>query len=433
MRLAAAWAIYTERRLLVILLLGFSSGLPLALTGSTLAGWMRDEGVDLKTIGLFALVGLPYVLKFIWAPFVDHVRIPFLTRLLGRRRSWLLLTQAAVAASLVMMGLVDPKAAPVLMAGAALLVAFCSATQDIVIDAFRVESLPREEQAAAMANYVAAYRIAMLTSTGGAVGLVAWLQAQGFPREAGWSLGYTAMAALIGVGMLATLFAQEPDPADAREEPGNLAGRFRRAVLDPFSDFAAKRQWLTILFFIVLYKLADAYAGHMLFPFALDIGFDKAVYAGISSTIGFAAALAGGFFGGWLVNALGQTRSLWIGGILQTASNLVFSWLAFMGAVPWALAVAISVENFTGAIGTVVFVGWISSLCTARSFTATQFALLSALAAVGRTFISASAGHVAEATGWPMFFLVATLTGGPGLFLLWWLGRSKAIEQQPGA
>lgn len=427
-RLAAAWAIYTEKRLVIILLLGFSSGLPLALTGSTLSGWMRDEGVDLKTIGLFSLVGLPYVLKFIWAPVIDHVRLPFLTRRLGRRRGWLVTTQVALAVSLVLMGLVNPVATPVLMAFAALLVAFCSATQDIVIDAFRVESLPKDEQAAGMANYVAAYRIAMLVSTGGAVSLVAFLQSHGLMRETGWSLGYAAMAALMGVGLIASLLATEPDAADARTEPVGLLRQIRHAVIDPFADFAKKRQWATILAFVVFYKLADAYAGHMLFPFALDIGFDKATYAGISSTAGLAAALAGGFVGGWLVNALGQTRALWIGGIIQTVSNLVFCWLAYMGPDPMALGIAITVENFTGAIGTVVFVGWISSLCTARSFTATQFALLSALAAVGRTFISASTGYVAAAIGWVPFFIFATVTGIPGLLLLWWLGRANAIE-----
>ncbi|MDO8422327.1 MAG: AmpG family muropeptide MFS transporter [Parvibaculum sp.] len=433
MRLAKAWAVYTERRLVIILLLGFSSGLPLALTGSTLALWMRDEGVDLKTIGLFALVGLPYSIKFLWAPFVDHLRIPYLTRLLGRRRSWLVLTQLALAMAVFSMGLVDPKLTPYLMALAAVVVAFISATQDIVIDAFRIESLPEEEQAAAMANFVAAYRVAMLVATGGAVGLVSWVQASGANAEAAWSYGYAGMAALVGIGLIASFLAKEPDvqPSETAESESFII-RFRHAVIDPFLEFARRRQWFVILVFIIFFKLGDAYAGHLLGPFAIDLGFEKSVYAGISSSVGLIAALCGGYLGGWLVNAVGQTRGLWIGGIMQMLSNLVFCWLAFVGPVPSALAVAVGIESFTGGIGTVVFVGWISSLCRIRSFTATQFALLSALSSFGRTFLSASGGQVAEVVGWVFFFGVSTLVALPGLALLWWLSRSNAIEVDSG-
>ena len=428
-RLAKAWAVYTERRLVIILLLGFSSGLPLALTGSTLALWMRDEGVDLRTIGLFALVGLPYSIKFLWAPFVDHVRLPFLSAMLGRRRAWLVATQVALALAVFSMGLVDPKSTPYLMALAAVIVAFISATQDIVIDAFRIESLAEDEQAAAMANFVAAYRIAMLVATGGAVGLVSWVQASGANGETAWTYGYAAMAALVGIGLVASLMAREPDaPAAETAEPESMALRFRRAVVDPFLEFTRRRQWFVILVFIIFFKLGDAYAGHLLGPFAIDIGFEKSVYAGISSTVGLVAALLGGYLGGWLVNAVGQTRGLWIGGILQMLSNLVFCWLAFIGPEPSALAVAVAVESFTGGIGTVVFVGWISSLCRARAFTATQYALLSALSSFGRTFLSASGGQVAQSVGWVPFFFVSTLVAIPGLILLWWLGRSNAIE-----
>ncbi|MDO8837511.1 MAG: MFS transporter [Parvibaculum sp.] len=424
-----ALGVYTERRLIIILLLGFSSGLPLALTGSTLALWMRDEGVNLSTIGLFALVGLPYSIKFLWAPFIDHVRLPVLTTLLGRRRAWLVVTQLALALAVSCMGLVDPRAAPLLMAAAAVAVAFISATQDIVIDAFRIESLAEDEQAAAMANFVAAYRIAMLVATGGTVGLVAWLQATGVNADLAWTYGYVAMASLVGVGFVATLLAEEPEAsASETPEPENVAQRFRHAVIDPFFEFTRRRQWVAILVFIILFKLGDAYAGHLLGPFAIDLGFEKGAYAGISSSVGLVAALAGGYFGGWLVNAVGQTRGLWIGGVLQMISNLVFCWLAFMGPDLFALAVAVAIESFTGGIGTVAFVGWISSLCRIRSFTATQYALLSALSSFGRTFLSASGGEVAQNIGWVPFFVVSTLLAVPGLVLLWWLGRSNAIE-----
>ncbi|MFZ3032889.1 MAG: MFS transporter [Parvibaculum sp.] len=428
-RLAKAWTIYTDRRLVIILLLGFSSGLPLALTGSTLALWMRDEGVDLKTIGFFALVGLPYSIKFLWAPLVDHLRLPYLSKALGRRRAWLVLTQLALAIAVYSMGLVDPKATPALMALIAIVVAFISATQDIVIDAFRIESLPEAEQAAAMANFVAAYRVAMLVATGGAVGLVSWLQYSGANAEAAWSYGYAGMAALVGIGLVASILAKEPEAEPAEiVEPESVVLRFRHAVVDPFIEFARRRQWFVILAFIILYKLGDAFAGHLLGPFAIDLGFDKSVYAGISSTVGLIAALSGGYIGGWLANAVGQTRGLWIGGILQAISNLIFCWLAFVGPVPVALAVAVGVESFTGGIGTVVFVGWISSLCRVRSFTATQFALLSALSSFGRTFLSASSGQVAESVGWVYFFGVSSLVALPGLLLLWWLAHSDAIE-----
>ncbi len=428
-RLAVAWTVYTERRLVIILLLGFSSGLPLALTGSTLALWMRDQGVDLKTIGIFALVGLPYSIKFLWAPFIDHVRLPFLTAALGRRRSWLVATQLALMLAVFLMGQVDPKNTPFLMALAAVAVAFISATQDIVIDAFRIESLPEDEQAAAMANFVAAYRVAMLVATGGAVGLVSWAQMNGTPAETAWSYGYAAVAAMVSIGLIATFLAKEPETVavDAVETESALT-RFRHAVVDPFVEFSRRRQWFVILIFIIFFKLGDAYAGHLLGPFAIDLGFDKGVYAGISSSVGLVAALCGGYFGGWLVNAVGQTRGLWIGGILQALSNLVFCWLALVGPVPAALAVAIATENFTGGIGTVIFVGWISSLCRARSFTATQFALLSALSSFGRTFLSASGGQVAQLVGWAPFFVISTFVAIPGLLLLWWLGRSNAIE-----
>lgn len=428
-RLVQAWSVYTERRVLIILLLGFSSGLPLALTGSTLSIWMKTQGVDLKTIGLFALVGLPYVLKFLWAPLVDHARIPFLTRRLGRRRGWLVATQLSLALTITAMGLVNPVTTPILMALAAVAVAFCSATQDIVIDAYRVESLGADSQAAAMANYVAAYRVAMLTSTAGVVGLVSLLEAHGLNETHVWSLGYAGMAALMAIGIAASLFAHEPAGNErvAASEPEHFLIRLRHAVIDPFVDFARKPQWLAILGFVVLFKFGDAFAGHMIGPFALSLGFDKAVYAGISSGVGLVAALVGGFLGGFLARAAGVRLSLWIGGILQALSNLVFCWLAWMGPQPWALGVAIVTESLTGAIGTVVFVAWISSLCSQRAYTATQFALLSALSAVGRTVLSSSTGYVAEATDWVTFFFITTLLSLPGLFLLWRLGRSGGI------
>ena len=328
------------------------------------------------------------------------------------------------------MGLIDPVAAPVAMAGAALLVALCSATQDIVIDAFRVESLDESQYAAGMANYVAAYRIALLTAGAGAIALVAAFEQAGVAPENVWSIAYGAMALLVLIGAGAALGAVEPEDGESLDaERTRLTWRARldHAVIRPFTDFAQKPQWLAILLFVMLFKFGDAFAGAMVAPFALDIGFDKTAYAYVANGVGLPAVLIGGFLGGWLGRVLRTAPALWLAGILQLVSNLAFFWLAYVGPDAQALGVAVAVEAFTGGIGTVIFVAYLSGLCRTREFTATQFALLSALAAVGRTALSASAGYVAEATGWPTFFLLTAVAALPGLALLWWLGRRGAL------
>lgn len=437
-RIAQGWRVYTERRVLIILFLGFSSGLPLALTGSTLSIWMADRGVDLGTIGLFSLVGLPYVIKPLWAPLVDAVRLPWLTARLGRRRGWLLASQLALMAAIAVMGLIDPVTAPLSMAAAALGVAFASATQDIVIDAFRVESLNESQYAAGMANYVAAYRLALLVAGAGAVALVAMFEDAGVGAPTVWSLAYGVMAVLVLIGMAAILLAPEPEPdpkpelensaALAVARPPSWSAQASRALVQPFTDFATKPQWAAILLFVMLFKFGDAFAGAMVAPFALDLGFEKTVYAYVANGVGLPAVLLGGFLGGWLGRILSARAGLWTAGILQMVSNLAFFWLALVGPEPRALGLAVAVEAFTGGIGTVIFVAYLSSLCRSREFTATQFALLSALAAVGRTILSASSGYAAAAVGWPVFFLVTTLAAVPGLTLLWWLSRKGTLE-----
>lgn len=432
-RIRRALNVYADRQVLIILLLGFSSGLPLALTGSTLSLWMRDEGVDLGTIGLFSLVGLPYVLKFLWAPLIDAARLPLLSVWLGRRRSWLVLTQGALFLAILGMGLVDPVAAPRLMALAAVLVAFLSASQDIVIDAFRVETLTEDQYAAGMANYVAAYRIALLVATAGAVGATGLFEALGSSAEDLWSHAYALMAAFMGVGFLATLFATEPaesEAVEAAQAGQDYATRFRQAVVNPFVDFATKPGWVLILAFVVFFKFGDAFAGAMVGPFALDIGFDKATYAYVANFVGLVTVIIGGFVGGLLGRLLSLKQALWVTGILQLASNLVFCWLAWMGPNVMALGVSVAVESFTGGMGTVVFVAYISGLCSSRAFTATQFALLSALASVGRTILSASAGFVAMELGWVFFFVATSIAALPGLFLLAILARRNLISTE---
>lgn len=430
-RFAKAWAVYTEPRLLVVLVLGFSAGVPLALTHSTLALWMADAGVDIKTIGLFALVGIPYVLKFLWAPAVDALPFPFLTRIFGRRRGWLLGCQVLLIAAIVVMGLVDPRAAPIALALAAVAVAFVSATQDIVIDAFRVESLEEDQYAAGMANYVAAYRIALLVSGAGTVEIVSALQGGGVDASWVWSIGYAVMGALILFCMIAVLLAKEPKGNQTvieRQRAMSVAERFEDAVIRPFAEFATKQQWFALLSFVLLFKLGDALAGTLMGPFALAIGFEKETYARVANGVGFPAVLIGGFLGGAMMKLWSMTKSLWVAGILQLVSNLAFVVVAMAGPDVTVLAAAVAVEQLTGGLGTVVFVAFISYLCQARDVTATQFALLTALAATGRTFFSASAGYIVAGTGWALFFVITAAAALPGLLFLAWLQRGGAID-----
>lgn len=427
----AAMAVYLQPRVLIVLFLGFSSGLPLALSGSTLLVWMREAGVDLRTIGLFALVGTPYTLKFIWAPLVDALHVPILTRLLGRRRGWLVFAQLLLIAAILLLAMADPARAPLHVAVGALLVAAASATQDIVVDAFRVESLPESEQAAGMAAYVAAYRIGMLVSTAGALFLVSGIQGTGLDAASAWKWGYVVMAAMVLIGTVTALVATEPgQSARADAAMGDKTGltRVLEAARGAFSEFLMRKDAFAVLLFVVLFKFTDAFSGTMTAPFVIDLGFTRNDYAAIVKGVGLAATLIGGFAGGFVARAYSLPVSLWIGGVLQALANLSFSWLAIVGVNQYALAVAITAENFTSAIGTVIFVAYLSALCKSPLHTATQYALLTALAAVGRTYLSSGAGFVATATGWPLFFVICVLVAIPSLILLAWLQRRGHFE-----
>src|SRR3954469_15651868 len=419
-------AVYLQPRVLIVLLLGFSSGFPLALSGSTLLVWMRESGVDLGTIGLFALVGAPYTLKFVWAPLVDALHVPFFTRAFGRRRGWLLFSQMLLIGSILLLALTDPSRSPLFVALGALLVAAMSSTQDIVVDAFRVESLPESEQAAGMASYVAAYRIGMLVSTAGALFMVSAFETTGIARSAAWMWGYVAMAALVLIGTVTALAATEPEQSARTEAATRTETAFIRvlnAAVGAFSEFLTRRDAWAALAFVVLFKFTDAFSGTMTAPFVIDLGFTRTDYAAIVKGVGLAATLIGGFAGGFVARRYSLAGSLWIGGVVQALANLSFSWLALVGVNQWALGVAITAENFTSAIGTVIFVAYLSALCRNPLHTATQYALLTALAAVGRTYLSSGAGYVATATGWPVFFAICVLVAVPSLFLLAWLQR----------
>jgi PAT family beta-lactamase induction signal transducer AmpG len=435
---AEALAVYLRRRVLVVLFLGFSSGLPLALSGSTLLRWVSEAGVDLRTIGLFALVGTPYTVKFLWAPLVDALDLPVLSRLLGRRRAWLVLTQLVLIAAIVFLGSCDPAAAPWLVALGALMVATASATQDIVVDAFRVESLDESEQAAGMASYVAGYRIGMLASMAGALFIVSAFEGWGLSQRGAWTAGYAAMAVLVVIGIITSLVAGEPQKSatvEAAHMRQNAVARVAEAAIGAFADFRRYDQVIAILAFVVLFKLTDALAGVMTAPFVYELGFSRDVYATIIKGVGLAATLIGGFAGGFVARAYSLSASLWIGGALQAVANLAFSWQAVVGADLAWLTFAIVVENFTSAIGTVIFVAYLSALCRNPLHTATQYALLTALSAVGRTYLSSGAGFIASAVGWAGFYAVCVAAAIPGLLLLAFLqrrGHFAVLTTKPG-
>src|SRR6185437_9240112 len=410
------FAVYCKRRVLIVLFLGFSSGLPLALSGSTLLVWMTEARVSLGTIGLFALVGTPYTVKFLWAPIIDALDVPLLSRRFGRRRGWLLTSQLLLIAAILFLGATDPAKSAFVVALGALLVAAASATQDVVIDAFRIESLDESEQAAGMASYVAAYRIGMLASTAGALFLVSGLEHVGLAQHAAWSAGYAIMAALVLVGIATTLVATEPAQsrqADAVHARENSLARVIEAAWGAFAEFLSRDMAFVALAFVVLYKFTDALSGALTAPFVIDLGFSRNEYAAIIKGLGLAATLIGGFAGGFLARACSLPMSLLIGGVLQSLANLAFSWQAIVGLNAAWLSFAITVENFTSAIGTVIFVAYLSALCRNPLHTATQYALLTALAAFGRTYLSSGAGFLAAATGWPWFFAICAAAGLP--------------------
>ena len=393
--------VFGQRKMAALLFLGFSSGLPLFLTSQTLQAWMTKEGVDLTTVGLVSLLGLPYSLKFFWAPVLDRYVPPFL----GRRRGWLLISQLLLLLAIAAMSFHDPRRGLQLLAVNALLIAFFSATQDIAFDAYRVDVLSEREMGAGASLGVLGYRIALLLTGGAALVL-----ADRMP----WPTVYLLMAALMVVGVAATFFAPEPVLREGR--PMTIG----EAVIDPFVEFfrRAGPVWaIVLLVFTICYQLADRFAANMTTPFLLDIGFTQTDVGVVRGGIGLGATIVGVLAGGAFVAKIGLNRSVWIFAFLQVASNLAYWWLAQVGADRGALVAAIVVENFAGGLVTAVFVAFMMSLCT-RRFSATQYALLSSLMAFARDFIVAPSGTIAERTGWPTFFLLTLLAGIPAILLL---------------
>lgn len=406
--------VYRDRRQLVILLMGFSSGLPLLLGFSTLSYWLARENVSLTAIGGLLAVSAPYSFKFLWAPLIDQARLPLFGRALGRRRSWMLAIQIALALAIVALGQGDPADGVAYIAALAFVVAFLSASQDIVVDAYRIEILDEHEQGAGAAMTQAGYRIGLLVAGAGAIALADYID---------WSWIYALMGALVGIGMLAVLIAPEPGAESAaRPDVPDIATALRHAVVEPLTEFLCRPGALWVLVFVLLYKYGDAVAGAMANPFYNQLGFSGVEIAGVTKLFGVAATLFGVFVGGALVARFGVIAALLAGGVLQAATNLLFAWLAAAGHDIVLLAVAVGADNFTGGLGSAAFVAYLSGLCNV-AFTGTQYALLTSLMAFGRTLMATSSGWMAEQIGWVGFFVATTALAVPGLLLLLWLRR----------
>jgi PAT family beta-lactamase induction signal transducer AmpG len=381
-------------------MLGFSSGLPLALTGGTLQAWMTVEGVDLKTIGIFTLVGVPYTFKFLWAPLLDR----FVPPVLGRRRGWILVFQLSLMALIVAMSGFSPKSAPWAVAFLAVMITTMSASQDIVVDAYRTDVLHERERGLGAGVFVTGYRIAMLVS--GALALV-------FSEIIGWRLTYLLIAGVMTLGVLATLFGPEPEVKVV--PPKTLA----EAVGGPLKEFFSRPGAWALLALIVLYKIGDAFAGSLTTAFLIrGVEFSVGEVGAINKGMGLIATIVGALFGGVIMSRLGMYRSLLYFGLLQAVSNLSFMVLAYAGKNYALMVIAVLFENLAGGMGTAAFVGFLMALCNPK-FTATQFALLSALAALGRVFVGPPSGYLVEITGWAVFFFITFLAALPGLGLLW--------------
>ncbi|MEM7043394.1 MAG: MFS transporter [Pseudomonadota bacterium] len=468
--------VYLDRRVIAVLFLGFSSGLPILLILKTLSAWLADVGVEKSTIGLFGFVMAPYAFKFLWAPVMDGMPLRPLTSMFGRRRGWLLASQVCLMAAIFGLGQTHPSIDPFMTALMAFLVAFFSASQDIVIDAYRIELLSDHQQGAGAANVVTGYRIGMWVAGAGAL-YVADL--------AGWSVAYTAMALLILIGVVTVLVLPEPDSdrptastaddATAAQQnrtlylmiaagiglflgvvvwdqyglrAGLVAGvaaaailavlstlfgrssAYRRAAIQPFQDFFQRNGLtiaLVILAFISLFKASDVLLTLMANPFYLEVGFTKSQIAWVSGTFGFLVTFLGAYIAGAMIYRIGIMPGLWISGVLMMASNLMFALQAYVGAHYGLFHLTILVENLSGGMGTTAFVAYLASLCN-RQYTAVQYALLTSfMQMLGKFVIVPSSGFLVEDFGWINFFVLSTVAGIPALILLWWLGRRVSI------
>lgn len=433
---------FTRKPVLAVFLFGIAQGFPLTLLLATLTLWLSRVGIEERNVGLFALTLAPYAWKFAWAPLIDRVPLPLISRWIGQRRAWLFLTQALLFALLIAIGFVDPRQDLLLLGTLVLATAVASASQDIVIDAYRIEILEVEAQGygAAMINF--GYRTGNLIAGIGTVSLAGIY---------GWGPAYQITAFAILFGTAAALWVGEPkrhdsESADAAEQKAedqlarqNVARPFARAmawvyatIIAPFAEFLRRPNALLILLFVVLYKWGDAMGQVMLAPLIVDLGFSNADYIWANKTVGFIALLIGTFLGGTVMQALGMFRALMATGILMMVTNLLFAWLALLGDNVYALALAVGFENFASGMGLAVFVAYLSALCN-LAYTATHYALLSAFALTARSFMSAPSGYLVEGLGYPLFYLFTTIAAIPGLLLLWYLWAKGLRTAAPQA
>jgi PAT family beta-lactamase induction signal transducer AmpG len=435
-----AAAAYKHPRVLAMLFLGFSAGLPFMLVFSTLSAWLREVGVERATIGMLSWVGIIYSIKFFWAPVVDRLPLPVLGRLLGRRRSWMLLAQVGIAVGLFNMAHLNPVGHLGAMAALALLVAFSSATQDVAIDAWRIEAVPQSMQGVMAAAYQLGYRIAIMVASAGAL----WIAA-----DFGWTAAYTAMAVMVGVGIVTTLVIAEPQPRVAQQIlaqeqrvidwlerkahwPATMqqAGSwFVGAVVCPFVDFFTrygKRLAVLMLAFIASYRLTDFTMGVMANPFYLDVGYTLKEIAAVAKGYGVIMSILGTILGGVAVARLGTVRSLVVGSLLVIGSNLLFMTLAFQDDPNLVgLAVVISADNLAMGVAGTALIAYLSSL-TSASYTATQYALFSSMYALPGKLLMGTSGFVVDAVGYPWFFVYTSSLGIPALVMLYFLSRPEA-------
>jgi PAT family beta-lactamase induction signal transducer AmpG len=432
-----SWAqtlrVYLEPASLRMFALGFAAGLPLLLVLGTLSFRLREAGIDRTTIGYLSWVGLAYGFKWCWAPLVDRLPIPLLTRALGRRRSWLLVSQLAIAAALVGMALADPRQGLDVVVWCALAVAFASATQDIALDAFRIESADAQRQGALAATYQTGYRLAMIWAGAGVLWIAARNEIAGAGyQQTGWTVAYLVMAASMVVGVLTVLFSREP--ARVELPPArNAAEWLQGALIEPFADFLRRygKQALLILALIGVYRISDVVMGIMANPFYVDMGYTKDQVAGVSKVYGVIMTLLGAFVGGALAMRLGVMRVLMLGAVLSAASNLLFAWLAGHGASLLALVFVISADNLSAGVASAAFIAYLSSL-TNVSYSATQYALFSSMMLLAPKWLAGYSGAFVDAHGYVPFFLGTAALGLPVLLLVWLATRWLPVPQAAG-
>ena len=420
--------VYLEWPCLRMLFLGFSAGLPLLLILGTLSFWLREAGIDRSTIGYLTWVGLIYAFKWVWAPLVDRLQIPFLTKLLGRRRSWLVFAQALIIVGLIGMSNLDPKLALHSMVWCALLVAFGSATQDIALDAFRIESANSDHQAALAATYQTGYRLALIWAGAGVLWLAARVQVGSDYDASAWQFAYLCMAASIGVGVLTTLLSTEPAPCEL-PKARNAKAWLYQTLVEPFAEFITRYRWhaILILSLIAIYRISDVVMGIMANPFYVDMGYTKDEVAAVSKVFGVVMTLVGAFVGGVLTLRFGVLRILFLGAVLSAVSNLLFAWLANQGHDLHGLIWVISADNLSSGIASAAFIAFLSSLTNIR-YSATQYALFSSMMLLLPKWLAGFSGVFVDHYGYQAFFYGTAIIGLPVLILIWATIRLQVVQ-----